>query len=78
LKNPLYVAVPRRRSSNLDANMLIDKRIMAPVIRGQQVGWAQVSLDGKPLTQEPLVALVDIAEGNFWQRILDEILLYFE
>ncbi|MEE8427928.1 MAG: D-alanyl-D-alanine carboxypeptidase family protein [Gammaproteobacteria bacterium] len=78
LEHPLYVTVPRRSSNKLDANMLIDKRIVAPVDKGQQIGWAQVTLDNVPLTQQRLVALKDIPEGSFWQRVIDEVLLYFE
>ena len=77
LHQPLYVAVLKRQNSGLDANMLVDKTIIAPVAKGQQLGWAQVSLDNKPLIQQPLVALKEIPEGNFWQRMVDEVLLYF-
>lgn len=78
LERPLYVTVPRRSYEKLDANMLIDKRIIAPVDKGQQIGWAQVTLDNVPLTRQRLVALEGIPEGSFWQRIVDEVLLYFE
>ncbi len=78
LEHSLYVTVPRRSYNKLDANMLIDKRIVAPVDKGQQIGWAQVTLDNVPLTQQRLVALKGIPEGSFWQRIVDEVLLYFE
>ena len=78
LEHSLYVTVPRRSYNKLHANMLIDKRIVAPVDKGQQIGWAQVTLDNVPLTQQRLVALKGIPEGSFWQRIVDEVLLYFE
>lgn len=78
LDNTLYVTVPRGRYQALDASMEIQKTIVAPVSEGMSYGSVQVRLDGNLLADPPLVALQPVAEGSFWQRIVDEAMLYLE
>ena len=78
LDNTLYVTVPRGRYQALAASIEIQKTILAPVAEGQSYGSVQVRLDGDLLADPPLVALQAIPEGSFWQRIVDEAMLYLE
>ena len=78
LDNTLYITVPRGRYQALDASMEIQKTIVAPVTEGMSYGSVQVRLDGNLLADPPLVALQPVAEGSFWQRIVDEAMLYLE
>jgi len=78
LKEPLYITVPKGRYDQIDAELVIDSKITAPVSKGQQLGLAQVKLAGEPLQQYPLIALEAVTEGSFWTRISDEALLYFQ
>ncbi len=78
LQQPLYVTIPRGRYKRLKADMKIRQSIMAPVKAGTQLGEVNVHLDGKTLVSVPLVALKDDPEGSLWQRMVDEVLLYFE
>ncbi|MEJ2686030.1 MAG: D-alanyl-D-alanine carboxypeptidase [Gammaproteobacteria bacterium] len=77
LKSTLYVTVPRGQYRNLDASMTVDDRLMAPLTKGKPYGTVQVKLGDKVLAREPLVALQNVPEGSFWQRMLDEARLYF-
>ncbi|MEJ2645733.1 MAG: D-alanyl-D-alanine carboxypeptidase [Gammaproteobacteria bacterium] len=77
LKNTLYVTVPRGQYGNLNASMTVDDRLMAPLTKGKSYGTVQVSLGDKVLAREPLIALQNVPEGSFWQRMLDEARLYF-
>lgn len=74
----LYVTIPRGQYNSLDASMHIDQRIMAPVTAGQSLGTVQVKLGEQVVASQPLVSLQAIGEGSFWQRMMDEGLLYFE
>ena len=74
----LYVTIPRGQYQSLDASMSIDNRIMAPVSEGQALGTVLVKLGDDIVAEQPLVSLQSIDEGSFWQRIVDEALLYFE
>jgi hypothetical protein len=37
-----------------------------------------VRLGDDVIAEQELVALQDVGEGSFWQRIVDEAMLYFE
>ena len=78
LDHALFVTIPRGQYNALDASMNIDQRIMAPVTTGQALGTVQVMLGDQLVADQPLVSLQTIGEGSFWQRIMDEGLLYFE
>ena len=78
LAETLYVTVPRGEYKNLDASMQLQDQITAPVSKGQALGRVVLRLGDKTIVENNLGALSDVAEGNFWQRIVDEALLYFE
>ena len=58
--------------------MTVDNRITAPVAAGQALGMVLVRLGDDVIAEQELVALQDVGEGSFWQRIVDEAMLYFE
>lgn len=78
LDRPLYATIPRGQYKALDASMTIDNRITAPLNKGQALGSVQVQLGDSVVAEQPLVALQSVGEGSFWQRLVDEALLYFE
>lgn len=78
LADTLYVTIPRGEYKNLDASMRLNEQIVAPVSGGQPLGEVVVHLGDQTVADEKLVALQPVAEGSFWQRIVDETLLYFE
>ena len=78
LDSPLYATVPRGQYKALAASMTINNRIMAPVSRDETLGSVQVQLGDAVIAGQNLVALQGVGEGSFWQRIVDEALLYFE
>ena len=78
LDSPLYATVPRGQYKALAASMTINNRIMAPVSKNEMLGSVQVQLGDAVIAGKNLVALQGVGEGSFWQRIVDEALLYFE
>jgi D-alanyl-D-alanine carboxypeptidase (penicillin-binding protein 5/6) len=74
----VYATIPRRQYKNLGLQMEIDPRIMAPVVRGQQLGRVLVSLGERQIAEVPLVALQDVADGGIWPQVKDSVLLWFE
>ena len=78
LADPLYVTIPRGEYNNLDASMQLQEQITAPVTQGQTLGRVVINLAGTLVAERDLVALQAVDEGSFWQRIVDEGLLYFE
>jgi D-alanyl-D-alanine carboxypeptidase (penicillin-binding protein 5/6) len=78
LADTLYVTIPRGEYKNLDASMQLHEQIVAPVSDGEALGEVVVRLGDQTVADKNLVALQPVAEGSFWQRIVDEALLYLE
>lgn len=76
--DPLHVTVQRGKYKSLDATMIIDTHIIAPVEQGQVLGSVRIKLGDEIVSEQPLIAMDNIAEGSFWQRIVDEALLYLD
>lgn len=73
----LWVTIPRRQYDKLAAQIEKRAEIEAPVAKGDTVGEITVSLDGKEVRRVPLVALVDVAEGGWWEKLRDTVLRWF-
>ena len=78
LDKTLYVTIARGEYKSLDAAMQLQVQIIAPVSQGQALGHVVVRLADKLVSEKDLVALQAVDEGTFWQRIVDEAMLYFE
>ncbi len=74
----LYATTPRRQFSKLEKRFKINKKIIAPVKKGQKLGEVTVTLDGKLITKSALVSLESIEPGSFIQRMYDKALLMME
>ena len=78
LQHELYVTIPRGKYDKLDAQMKFQQPLLAPASKGHVYGSLNVSLEGQPVAVEPLVALDNVAEGDFFQQVMDDIKLWFE
>jgi len=78
LAEELYVTAPRRHFNELKAETEIDKAIIAPVKKGDTVGTINVTLGGEVVISKPLVALDNVAEGGFFRRLYDAVLVLLE
>ena len=78
LEQSLYVTVPRGRYDEIDAQMEIAARLVAPVRAGEQQGVLRLALGDELSIERPLIALGDVAEGNLWQKVSDHVRLMFE
>jgi D-alanyl-D-alanine carboxypeptidase (penicillin-binding protein 5/6) len=75
---PLLVSLPRGKYAQLKPSMDVPKTLVAPIAKGQKVGMAKVTLDGKVVAQAPLVALNAVEQGGFFRRLWDEFWLWWE
>lgn len=78
LTEPLLVSTPRGKYGQLKASMDIPKTLQAPIKKGQKIGMAKVSLAGKVIAQQPLVALNGIPEAGFFKRLWHEFLMWWD
>jgi D-alanyl-D-alanine carboxypeptidase (penicillin-binding protein 5/6) len=78
LAEDLYVTIPRHQYSDLNAKMVIEPTIIAPVGRGMAYGHVAGELGENEVARAPLVALQDVTEGGFWGGLVDSAWLWFE
>ncbi|MFW5443847.1 MAG: D-alanyl-D-alanine carboxypeptidase family protein [Methylococcaceae bacterium] len=74
----LYVTIPRRHYNDLKAEINLDKKIIAPVKLGEELGIVNVSLAGAVVANKPLLALKAVSKGSLVQRLYDEAMLMLE
>lgn len=78
LYHDLYATFPRGQYDQLRASANFQPEIVAPAKQGEDFGTLNVSLNGAVVAERKLVALRNIAEGSWWQRLLDSILMWFQ
>jgi len=72
----LFVTLPRGTFKKLKADLSVNEAHIAPVTKTQEMGSLKLSLAGKPISEYPLVALDEIPEGAWWQRLVDTVRLW--
>jgi len=75
---PLWLTVPRGKSADIKPVAQYTQPLVAPLTKGAKVGTLTLSLDGKTLSEQPLVVLEDVPEAGFFGRMVDKVLLMFE
>ncbi|WP_438865020.1 serine hydrolase [Neptunicella sp.] len=75
IMNDTPITIPRGQRKNLKANFKLDKKLEAPIAKGEVVGTLHLQLEGEEIAEYPLVALQEVQEGGFFSRIMDYIKL---
>lgn len=78
VEHPLWVTVPRGQTDNIKTEARYTQPLLAPLTEGGKAGSLQVSLDGKPLVQAPLLVMQSVPEAGFFGRLVDKVRLLFE
>ncbi len=76
--NDFVLSLPKGDGDKLKANVVSQQPLMAPVAKGQAIGTLQLSLDGKPVGEYPLVTLEEVPEAGWFGRLWDAIRLWFK
>lgn len=74
----LVVTIHRGRYGAMQAIMDVPSELVAPIAAGDRIGRIRLELDGKLLTERPLVASVAVAEGGFFKRTTDGFWMWWE
>jgi D-alanyl-D-alanine carboxypeptidase (penicillin-binding protein 5/6) len=74
----LYFTLPKGQADKLKAVLESQQPLVAPVGAGQRVGTMKITLDGKPLTEVPVVAIKSVELGNVFARGWDALRLFFQ
>lgn len=60
------ITIPRGQRKNLQANFELNKKLEAPLEKGEVVGTLYLQLEGEDIAEYPLVTLQSVAEGGFF------------
>jgi serine-type D-Ala-D-Ala carboxypeptidase (penicillin-binding protein 5/6) len=74
ISEDLYITAPRKHFSELKAETQINKAIIAPINKGDNVGSLLVTLAGDIILNAPLTAMESIPEGGLFRRLYDAII----
>lgn len=74
----VYVTIPRGAKEDLDAKILVDDIIKAPLLDKQELGRLSVSYEGESVLDLPLVAGHAVEEAGLFSRLWDFISLFFK
>ena len=78
LTSDLYVTVPAGTADKLQAEIVSEQPLVAPLAAGQRVATLRVAHEGKTLGEYPVVALESVAVAGILQRTWDGIALWFK
>lgn len=78
LAKDLNVTIPRRHYADLKAELIVDKKVSAPIAEGTKLGMVKVTLKNDVVATADLVALKAVEQGNIFQRLYDNILMMKE
>lgn len=73
----MVIALPKGYAEKVKSNFVATPRLIAPIEAGQKLGALQVSIDGKPYAEYPVVALEAVPLAGFFGRLIDTIRLWF-
>ena len=71
--NDIVVTTARSHYKNIKPSIELAAEITAPISKGDVLGTLRIQLDEETLAEHPLVALEDIAEGSWWQKLMERI-----
>ena len=78
VSDDVYVTIPRGAKDDLDAKILVDDIIKAPLVDKQELGRLSVSYEGEQILDLPLVADHPIEESGLFSRLWDFISLFLK
>ncbi len=73
----LYITIPRGQYKNITIESSVQPDLTAPIAKGQTLGQLHITLDGKLIKEQALVALADVEEGSFFKKIFDQLKRFF-
>lgn len=74
----LYITIPKGTYKQLDASIVLDPTIIAPVSAGEVKGTLKVKLEDQELVSQPLMTLQSVGPGGVLDRLKDDVKLLFE
>jgi D-alanyl-D-alanine carboxypeptidase len=73
----IYSTIPRGSREQLKTDINVVPVLKAPLEKGQELGRAKVTFDGRQLADIPVVVAEGVAEAGLFSRLWDAIMLFF-
>lgn len=73
----VVMTVPRSNAEP-ELDIVFDEPLIAPIKRGDSVGFLLVTLDGEVVHEQALQALADVPAAGFFARLWDALLLWLQ
>lgn len=73
-----FITVPKGDAAKIKIELTSQQPLIAPIKVGQTVGTMKITLDGKVLSERPVVAVAAIEEANIFGRAMDTIRLWWK
>ncbi|WP_348666170.1 serine hydrolase [Arsenophonus symbiont of Ornithomya chloropus] len=73
-----YITIPRGHSKDIKIHYKFNNNILrAPFKKNKIVGYIIVTLDKKIIEQRPLISLIEVNNGNIFNKIIDYFKLFY-
>ena len=72
------MSLPKGQSEKIQASLVSQQPVVAPIQKGQRIGTMQLNLEGKSLGEYPVVALQAVPVAGFFGRLWDTIRLWIK
>jgi D-alanyl-D-alanine carboxypeptidase (penicillin-binding protein 5/6) len=73
-----FVTVTKGAVSRIQAQTLVQPKLIAPIVAGQVIGTVKLTVDGQNLAELPLKALVAVPQAGLFGRMADSIKLWWK
>lgn len=73
----VYLTIPKGSQKDLNAKILLDEMIEAPIFEKQEIARISISLEGEQLLELPVSAQKAIDEASLFMRLWDAIEIWF-
>ncbi|WP_137975045.1 D-alanyl-D-alanine carboxypeptidase family protein [Pseudomonas sp. F(2018)] len=77
LAQDLSLTLPKGQVKQLQASMVLEPQLVAPLKTGDVIGKVEVKLGAEVVHSADLIALEPVEEGGFFRRLWDSIRLFF-
>ncbi len=74
----VFLSLPKEQFAKLKANLVSTQPLLAPLKQGDKVGVLQLSVEGKAVSEIPVMALEDVAIAGIFGRAWDSIRLLWK
>lgn len=73
VSDDVYITIPVGQYKKLQASLDLNNPLKAPILKGQNYGTLNISLNNQVILSKPLIALDNNPQGGLWRRASDTV-----